>query len=357
MKKLCFLSLAILIISCKPTRDTGNLPINHYQIIGSHNSYKQAIETDLLSVLSKTDSLTAFKLDYAHIDPVDQLDMGLRSLEFDVFYDPEGGMYSDPLGNTILKSENIEPAPFDTDRKLKLPGLKMFHVQDIDFRSHFLLFKDALMAVRCWSDSNPDHFPVIITVEPKDSYIKWPDFTRPLPFNAEALKTIDEEIISILGKDRLITPDLIRGRKASLEEAVLKNGWPSLDRVKGKFMFVMDAGGEKQSSYLSLSNGLQDRVMFVNAREGEPEAAFRIINDPVKDKDYIADLVKKGYMVRTRADAETVPARTNDYTRFSAAKESGAQVISTDYYQPDLRFSDYKVVFEGNRYQRLNPVK
>ncbi len=121
-------------------------------------------------------------------------------------------------------------------------------------------------------------------------------------------------------------------------------------------MFVMDASGEKLSSFLSLREGLKGRVMFVNAMEGTPEAAFRIINDPVRNKDYIRDLVKKGYMIRTRADAGTFEARRNDYSRFRAAKESGAQVITTDYYLPDLRFSDFKVVFEDNSYQRLNPV-
>jgi len=36
-------------------------------------------------------------------------------------------------------------------------------------------------------------------------------------------------------------------------------------------------------------------------------------------------------MVRARADAETKESRTDDYTKFEKAKESGAQVISTDY--------------------------
>ena len=45
------------------------------------------------------------------------------------------------------------------------------------------------------------------------------------------------------------------------------------------------------------------------------------------------------------------------YTQFEKAKSSGAQVISTDYYLPSKLFkSTYKVSFEGNKYERANPV-
>ena len=98
-------------------------------------------------------------------------------------------------------------------------------------------------------------------------------------------------------------------------------------------------------------------MLFVNKKEGNPTAGFRIINNAEKDEAYIRDLVKKGYMIRTRADSDTKQARTNDYSTFEKAKASGAQVISTDYYQSSSFFkSDYKVNFDGNVYERPNPV-
>jgi hypothetical protein len=53
----------------------------------------------------------------------------------------------------------------------------------------------------------------------------------------------------------------------------------------------------------------------------------------------------KKFIVRTRSDAGTIEARNNDYRRFNAAWQSGSQIISTDYYKPDKRFSDYQVKF------------
>ena len=73
----------------------------------------------------------------------------------------------------------------------------------------------------------------------------------------------------------------------------------------------------------------------------------------------IKELVEKGYIVRTRADADTKEARMNDKTDFMAACNSGAQIITTDYYKKSTHFrSDYIVSFDGeNKYVRLNPVK
>jgi len=48
-------------------------------------------------------------------------------------------------------------------------------------------------------------------------------------------------------------------------------------------------------------------------------------------------------MVRTRSDAGTIEARSSDYTRFLSAWQSGAQIISTDYYRADPKLSDFYI--------------
>nr|WP_246229901.1 Ca2+-dependent phosphoinositide-specific phospholipase C [Mucilaginibacter humi] len=72
----------------------------------------------------------------------------------------------------------------------------------------------------------------------------------------------------------------------------------------------------------------------------------------------IPGLVKKGYIIRTRADSDTEQARTNDRSYFEAACNSGAQIITTDYYLKSTHFkSDYSVFFDGaNKYFRYNPL-
>ncbi|MEQ9301247.1 MAG: phosphatidylinositol-specific phospholipase C1-like protein [Cyclobacteriaceae bacterium] len=329
-----------------------DLRLNDLQVIGSHNSYKIAIEEPLFRILSTMDSARMAALAYDHPPLTDQLGMGLRNLELDVFHDPHGGRYMDPKGLGMVKSTGSVPLDFDMENKLSQPGLKLFHIQDIDFRSHDLLFKEGLETLKNWSVENPDHTPIFILINAKDSKVEG---TRdPLTFTAQALDSIDLEIRSVFDDAQLITPDLVRGEFATLEEAILNEGWPKLSDMKGRFLFVLDEKEAKYSRYLEKHPGLRKAVLFVNETEGNPNAAFRVINDPIKDFDHISSLVDKGYIVRTRADAGTKEARSNDYHRFEKAKASGAQIISTDYYIRSQLFpSSLEINFGSGKYERI----
>ena len=63
-------------------------------------------------------------------------------------------------------------------------------------------------------------------------------------------------------------------------------------------------------------------------------------------------------IVRTRADADTVQARTNDTTMRDAALASGAQFVSTDYEEPepDVRHRLHGARSPAARPARCNPV-
>jgi hypothetical protein len=203
------------------------------------------------------------------------------------------------------------------------------------------------------SDANGNY----ITMNAKDDTIKLPGFTKPEKFTKEVYDQLDNVIVSILGKQKLIIPDDIRGSFITLEEAVLKKGWLKMSKAKGKFLFVLDEGKSKTDEYIQNHPSLKGRVLFTNSPIGNPEAAFLIMNNAIKDLEKIKENVKKGYIVRTRSDSDTREARTNDYRSFEAAKASGAQIISTDYYLRSTLFSsNYSVSFDGKVYFRKNPL-
>jgi len=330
-----------------------DLKLNEIQIIGSHNSYKIALQKSLLYLVFQEDSTLAYSLQYNHLPITEQLNLGLRNLEIDLFHDPKGGRYSKPYGLKQITDGDVLKDSVERNQ----PGFKVFHIQDIDYCSHNILFKNILEELKRWSEKNKNHIPVIITMNAKDQVINNPNFVTPLKFTKNTLDSIDLEIKSVLPKSKLITPDLIEGKFTTLEEAILKNGWPKIDSVRGRFLFVLDETGEKLNNYLNSDGSLTNKVLFVNAMEGNPNAAVRIINDPIKNKDYIKELVKKGYLVRTRADENTIEARTNDYKRFICAIESGAQIISTDYYLPPKFFeSNYKIIFDNGHYIKISSL-
>lgn len=332
------------------------LRLNQIQVIGSHNSFKRAIDPKLYDLMI-TAVPKAKGLDYAHPPLKDQLNLGLRNLELDIYHDPEGGKYAKPLGLAMVRLAGHEPQPFDPFGKMNAPGFKVLHVQDIDFRSSCLTLADALAEIHRWSDSHPRHLPVMITFNVKDSTIELPGAVEPLKFDREAFAALDSTLISGLGKHKLIVPDDVRGEHPTLEAAVLGSNWPTLADARGKFLLVLDQMGRSREVYLKGHEGLRGRAMFVNSRAGEPQAAVMILNDPVRDEQAIAKFVRQGYLVRTRADAELREARAGDYSRFEAAKRSGAQVISTDFYLADRRIhSSYRIRFDDEGCCRLNPV-
>lgn len=327
--------------------------LNDIQVVGSHNSYKLPIDPALLDVMRQDRPEQALALDYAHLPLREQLDLGLRNLEIDVYHDPEGGRYAAPAGLSLAAS-----APYDPAGEMARPGFKVLHIQDLDFRSSCLRLTTCLQEIRDWSAANPVHVPIVITVNAKDEVIDRPGFVRPLPFDAAAFDALDAEIRSVFPDTLLLTPDDVRGAYPTLEAAVLDGQWPRLAAIRGQVLFVLDEGGARLEAYRDGHPSLQGRVLFANAPEGTPEAAVRIVNDPLADFETIQRLVRAGYLVRTRADANTHEARRGDTRRRDAAFASGAQVVTTDYYVPDTTLgTGYQVQLPGGGPARCNPVR
>src|SRR5262245_61334215 len=91
--------------------------MNQIQVLGSHNSYKKAIDPQLFELLMRTNPEAYSSLEYSHIGFGEQLDLGIRKLEIDVVYDPKGGMYAKPLGLGMVKMAG----PYDPEGQMMKP--------------------------------------------------------------------------------------------------------------------------------------------------------------------------------------------------------------------------------------------
>src|SRR4028118_738112 len=89
---------ALASLTAAETKADDHPRINQIQVLGTHNSYKQAIDPSLLQILRSTRGERMQTLEYSHRTVPEQLDAGLRSLEIDVLHDPEGGRYAQPRG-------------------------------------------------------------------------------------------------------------------------------------------------------------------------------------------------------------------------------------------------------------------
>jgi hypothetical protein len=336
------------------------LRLNQIQVIGSHNSYHVRPQEPLWSALQGFDAALAASLEYEHRPLPEQFaSQGVRQIELDVFADPAGGLFDERKIMPVLGLPADSGVP-----ELEEPGFKVLHVQEVDFLSNCgWTLVDCLEAVKGWSDANPGHLPLAILVELKDSLIPDPlnlGFVTPHPIGTAELDALDAEIRSVFAADELITPDDVRGSHATLEQAVLDRGWPTLGFARGKVMFLMDNGGGYRTDYLAGHPNLEGRVLFTNASPGDADAAFVKHNDAngAANVAEIQDLVARGYVVRTRADADTIDARLDDTTTRDDALASGAQWVSTDYPVPGLWLfpSTYVASIPDGDPARCNPV-
>ena len=322
-------------------------------MVGSHNSYKKMISPKEDALRRSVIHGGADLMEYQHEPFSTQFsNRKVRQVEIDVYLDTAGGRYKSPL---IRGAAGLGPY----DPKMDLPGIKVLHIQDVDYATNCLTFVDCLTQMKTWSDANQSHVPIAVLVELKDDPLDFPGFTftEPEKFTAANIGSIDDEIRSVMDAGDLITPDDVRGAHATLDEAVTTDGWPTLGQSRGKFLFMMDNGGGYRTDYLSGHPNLEGRVLFTNANPGDPDAGFVKRNDPTDPS--IPDLVKAGYVVRTRADGDTVEARKNDTGPRDAALASGAQWVSTDYEGPGLAVgftSPYFVEIPGGTVARCNPV-
>ncbi|MDH4277643.1 MAG: phosphatidylinositol-specific phospholipase C1-like protein [Acidimicrobiia bacterium] len=339
--------------------------LNYVQVLGTHNSYHIKPRPPLLQFIGSLNPDFAASIDYSHRPLGEQLELlGVRQLELDVYVDPDPGRFALPLGQLVFPTNPPSPDPIKPG--LLGAGLKVLHVPDVDFETRCLTFVACLQQLEAWSDANPGHVPVMVQVEAKDDAALIPPGVlppglpapvTPVPFGPSELDGIDAEIRSVFGDHQLITPDVVRGDRATLEEAVLIDGWPTLNETRGRFLFTLDNEGTERDLYIAGHPSLTGRVMFTSSAPGTPEAAFVKLNDPVADGALINSLVAAGYIVRTRADADTVEARFGLTVRRDAALASGAQFVSTDYPEPDPAFgTGYLVDLPGDDLARCNPV-
>jgi hypothetical protein len=293
----------------------GTLRLNQVQVLATHNSYH--IQQDAPIPASPTTQYTHAPLDQ-------QLEtQGVRGFELDVVNAPDS-------------------------------TFPVLHTPVIDATSNCTPLAQCLTVVSQWSRAHPGHVPIFILVEPKNDDIDFvidPSLRR---FDAAGLDQLDAVVRSSLGR-QLITPDSVRGGSQTLRDAVTGKGWPTLAKTRGKVLVALNTGGEIRAAFLQGHESLQGRAMFVTAAEGSSAAAVLKMDEP--DEARIQQLVKQGFVVRTRADADLVEARNHDVTRRDIALRSGAEIVSTDFEVPVPAIGgDYVVQIPGGTPARCDPV-
>ena len=139
-------------------------------------------------------------------------------------------------------------------------------------------------------------------------------FRKAIPADSTCLTALDNEILEVFaGTSILFQPEDLRNGAKTVKERLEKTGWPSLNSVLGKVIFILD--GDIDGNYLRALERKEDRPMFLYGEPENTSTAFIIRNEPIGNEEAIARLTGV-YMVRTRSDAGTLEARKNNYERW-----------------------------------------
>lgn len=310
--------MAGVCIACSAERDDEDeraedavvaapLRMNHVQVKATHNSYHKA--RWLFPTASQRYTF----------DPLDvQLaSQGVRSFELDLHFD--------------ARRREFEVYHVKFDEGTTCPTLTA-----------------CLTTMKRWSDANPRHVPIVVLLEAKDE-------GRSVD-QAAYVEALESRIAAVWPRERLVTPDLVRGAKPNLRAAVTEDGWPELDAVRGRAMFVLTGDGELRRTYTRGEQSLDGRLVFAAGGSGASYASVVVMDDPKGQGDAIRDAVRAGFIVRTRADANMEEPRRRDRSRLDAALASGAQLVSTDVPVKVRDYGDYVVEIPGGTPGRCNPI-
>jgi hypothetical protein len=287
---------SIVIVSLLPCAACRNPPdgldaslrLNEIQLKGTHNSYHRRPAFPLVR-----------EHDYEQPPIGEQLELhDVRVFELDVHLDRE-------------------------------EGFRVYHLPVIDARSTCRRLVDCLEQMKTWSDRHPAHVPLFIWIEPKDDV----DVGRRI----DDFDQLEAEILSVWPRDRLITPNLVRGDSESLRAAIDSKGWPFVDEVRGRAMFFLLDTGAHRSRYLrgrTDVDALAGRVLFAAARPEEVDLPFAVvakINDPRSR--HVAPALARGWIIgsnvgrASRSDAE-------NHRRLEAGLRAGVQLLKGDFPAP-----------------------
>lgn len=269
------------------------IKLNDIQILASHNSYK-GMSTSLgrlfVGLGDSFDEARALKYSYQSI--TDQLQLGIRSMEFDV-------------------------------RKRK-DSFMLTHVPLVDNSSVAPNFALALEEIKLYSDNNPIHIPIILLIEVKTDWMILDHALQQI--ETEELLQLDQLIKDKLG-DRLYQPKDFMVNDLTVKETVTTMGWPSIQEMLGKVIIVLHPS-EFNDRYEAIDPSMQSQAMFIgsNAHDLDHDYTSFIVHNDV-DVESIQALVEQGYIVRTRIDESLV----FDQNRYMAALSSGAQILTSDF--------------------------
>ena len=162
--------------------------------------------------------------------------------------------------------------PFRDSRK---KDWYVYHVALIDPDTSVDRFSGFLQICGGIQRAMPRHEVMTVFLDVKDPFHKTASASQ-------SAAVLDGLLIDALGEDHIYRPRDLLAREpgaGSLQEAVAAQGWPTLEELRGKFVFVVTGGEDELATYAN-SKTANERVAFLStsvSRAGDVPAEHDIV--------------------------------------------------------------------------------
>lgn len=264
--------------------------------------------------------------------------------------DPSWEYTMEPL-STQLDALGVRQLELDIHLHREL-GFQVFHIPGVDAETVCLQLSDCLSEMKVWSDAHPCHLPLTVWIEPKDDIDAATADYQPLSGQWGAL---EEALLGTWPRERILTPDDVRGDHETLAQAVAEAGWPTLAETRGRVLFALLDGGDYRDEYVAEHEGAEGALIFPRATDpSQPYAAIYKLDDPFSNFDDIQARVTEGFLVTCTADSVGDPAEDNA-AGLEKALSAGCQSISTNAPAPNA-IDGYSATVPSGAPARCNPL-
>ncbi|MEZ4450585.1 MAG: Ca2+-dependent phosphoinositide-specific phospholipase C [Nannocystaceae bacterium] len=208
-------------------------------------------------------------------------------------------------------------------------GFPVYHIPlGLDDRSTCPDLGACLGIVDAWSAAHPAHHLLVVWIEMKDeldSGILITDYDA-----------FDGVIRGAIAPDRLYEPDAFKRGRATLREALLEEGWPTVDETRGKVMVVLlDVDLPHSRDYTFNYTSVDGRAMFARASADHytlPWAVIAKIDDPT-DADGIAAARAAGLLIASNTGGAGKSDEENAL-KLAAGIDNGVHMLCDDFPAP-----------------------
>jgi len=168
---------------------------NNVNTVACHNCYEKKLAVDFQDVFSYT-----------------------STIELDIWNESFGlGMVARLLGKSMHNDWYVKHKPHQRGNKNVANGS----------------LRDCLLQIKAWSDANPQHPVITIFIDKKQNWVS--------ARRGKSPADLDKLLLSVFTKDDIFLPADLLQDKENLKAAAWEN-WPSLESLKGKFVFVLTDG-------------------------------------------------------------------------------------------------------------------